>query len=662
MTDRDPKSQMAAEEAADLNSPSTETNKGSQPPLDETLPPSWIRDREEVELGLDQDQVPVAGHASLVAGVPVEKDVSEDGPQVAPLEEFYAGAPQADIDFPMQFGEYELLEEVARGGMGVVFRARQVNLDRQVALKMILTGKLADESDVQRFYSEASSAAALEHPGVVPVYEVGEQNGQHFFSMGFVEGESLASLIGRNPLSPQKSAQMLLKISEAIVYAHGEGVIHRDLKPANVLLDKKNNPHISDFGLAKKVTSGSNLTVTGQILGTPSYMSPEQASGATDQVNEISDVYSLGALLYCCLTGRAPFQAANPMETLRQVVERDPVAPRQLNFQVDLDLDTICLKCLEKDPLRRYQSAQELVDELNRFMAGQPIQARRISTLDRAFRWCRRNPVTTGLLSALLLAIVGGVSGIAWQWGQAEYQKNLTRQAEESEMNMDSDAAEAVSDVVRVQELVETQLKLEHQDFLDAHGLIIRGTQAVLVEAAEQGGVLAAGQQRLVEENLQYFQQFIERHVGDQEKRGVIATAYSFSGQIQVAMNDPESALQSYQEVLQLLQKAGDSMGVSTRRKLTGKTCFESAVLHGLLDARIQASGEYTVAEKEQAHQSHQQQVAYFLNQAFASDYFSSREHRERLQQDEHLVAFRQRAEYSRLLEQLQQAERKRPR
>ncbi len=658
MTDRDPKSQMAAEEAADLNSPSTETNKGSQPPLDETLPPSWIRDREEVELGLDQDQVPVAGHASLVAAAPV----AEDGPQVAPLEEFYAGAPQADIDLPMQFGEYELLEEVARGGMGVVFRARQVNLDRQVALKMILTGKLADESDVQRFYSEASSAAALEHPGVVPVYEVGEQNGQHFFSMGFVEGESLASLIGRNPLSPQKSAQMLLKISEAIVYAHGEGVIHRDLKPANVLLDKKKNPHISDFGLAKRVTSGSNLTVTGQILGTPSYMSPEQASGATDQVNEISDVYSLGALLYCCLTGRAPFQAANPMETLRQVVERDPVAPRQLNFQVDLDLDTICLKCLEKDPLRRYQSAQELVDELNRFMAGQPIQARRISTLDRAFRWCRRNPVTTGLLSALLLAIVGGVSGIAWQWGQVEYQKNLTRQAEESEMNMDSDAAEAVSDVVRVQELVETQLKLEHQDFLDAHGLIIRGTQAVLVEVTEQGGVLAAGQQRLVEENLQYFQQFIERHVGDQEKQDVIATAYSLSGQIQVAMNDPESALQSYQEVLQLLQKAGDSMGVSTRRKLTGKTCFESAVLHGLLDARIQASGEYTVAEKEQAHQSHQQQVAYLLNQAFASDYFSSREHRERLQQDEHLVAFRQRAEYSRLLEQLQQAERKRPR
>jgi len=658
MTDRDPKSQMAAEEAADLNSPSTETNKGSQPPLDETLPPSWIRDREEVELGLDQDQSPVAGHASLVAAAPV----AEDKPQVGALEEFYAGAPQADIDLPMQFGEYELLEEVARGGMGVVFRARQVNLDRQVALKMILTGKLADESDVQRFYSEASSAAALEHPGVVPVYEVGEQNGQHFFSMGFVEGESLASLIGRNPLSPQKSAQMLLKISEAIVYAHGEGVIHRDLKPANVLLDKKNNPHISDFGLAKKVTSGSNLTVTGQILGTPSYMSPEQASGATDQINEISDVYSLGALLYCCLTGRAPFQAANPMETLRQVVERDPVAPRQLNSQVDLDLDTICLKCLEKDPQRRYQSAQELVDELNRFMAGQPIQARRISTLDRAFRWCRRNPVTTGLLSALLLAIVGGVSGIAWQWGQAEYQKNLTRQAEESEMNMDSDAAEAVSDVVRVQELVEAQLKLEHQDFLDAHGLIIRGTQAVLVEVAEQGGGLAAGQQRLVEENLKYFQQFIERHVGDQEKRDVIATAYSLSGQIQVAMNDPGSALQSYQEVLQLLQKAGDSMGVSTRRKLTGKTCFESALLHGLLDARIQASGEYTVAEKEQAHQSHQQQVMYLLNQAFANGYFESSEHRDRLQQDEHLIAFRQRAEYSRLLEQLQRAERKRPR
>lgn|GEM_PF-5033220 len=658
MTDRDPNSHMAAEEGADLNSPSTETNKGSQPPLDETLPPSWIRDREEVELGLDQGQVPVAGHASLVAGASVEKDE----PQVDALEEFYAGAPQADIDLPMQFGEYELLEEVARGGMGVVFRARQVNLDRQVALKMILTGKLADESDVQRFYSEASSAAALEHPGVVPVYEVGEQNGQHFFSMGFVEGESLASLIGRNPLSPQKSAQMLLKISEAIVYAHGEGVIHRDLKPANVLLDTKNNPHISDFGLAKKMTSGSNLTVTGQILGTPSYMSPEQASGATDQTNETSDVYSLGALLYCCLTGRAPFQAANPMETLRQVVERDPVAPRQLNSQVDLDLDTICLKCLEKDPQRRYQSAQELVDELNRFLAGQPIQARRISSLDRTHRWCRRNPVTTGLLSALVLAIVGGVSGIAWQWGQAEYQKNLTQQAEESEMNMDSDTSEAVSDVTRSQELVETQLKLERQDFLVAHELIMRGTQAVLVEVSGQEGGLAAGQQRVVEESLQYFQQLIERHTGDEEKLGMMAVAYSLSGQIQVAMNDPESALESYQQVLQLLQEPMGSVGVSTRRELTGETCFESAVLHGLLDARIQASGKYTVPEKEQAHLSHQQQVTHLLNQAFANDYFASREHRERLARDEHLVAFRQRAEYSRLLEQLQQADRKQPR
>ena len=661
MTDSEPKPRKAAEEATDLNSPSAETNKVSQPPLDQTLPPSWIRDREEVEFGPDQRPAPLDIRAQLASVTAAGDDVQEDEQEAVVLEEFYAGAPQAEIDLPMQFGEYELLEEVARGGMGVVFRARQMNLDRQVALKMILTGKLASEEDVQRFYSEASSAAALEHPGVVPVYEVGEQNGQHFFSMGFVEGESLASLIARSPLSPQKSAQMLVKISEAMVYAHGEGVIHRDLKPANVLLDNKNNPHISDFGLAKKVSSASNLTMTGQIIGTPSYMPPEQASGATDQINEIADVYSLGAILYCCLTGRAPFQAANAMETLRQVVERDPVAPRQLNSQVDLDLDTICLKCLEKDPQRRYQSAQELVDELNRFLAGQPIQARRISSLDRAVRWCRRNPVTTGLLCALVLTVVGGISGVAWQWGQAEYQKNLTQEAQESEMDMASDTSESVSDSARAQELVEAQLKLEHQDFLDAHKVIVHRTQAVLVATPGKDAALNAGQQQVLEINLEYFQQFIERHTGSQEKLGIVAMASFLSGQIQAAMNDPESALQSYQLVLQRLQEPVKSVSTSMRRELSGKTCFEVAILHGLLDARIQASSKYTISEKEEAHQVHQQQVVHLMNQAFANGYFASSEHRERLQQDKHLIAFRLRVEYSRLLEEVQKATERQP-
>ncbi|MEO2022024.1 MAG: hypothetical protein ABGX05_09350, partial [Pirellulaceae bacterium] len=366
--------------------------------------------------------------------------------------------------------------------------------------------------------------------------------------------------------------------------------------------------------------------------------------------------------LYCCLTGRAPFQAANPMETMRQVVERDPVAPRQLNSQVDMDLDTICLKCLEKDPLRRYQSAQELVDELNRFLEGQPIQARRISSLDRAVRWCRRNPVTTGLLCALVLTVVGGISGVAWQWGQAEYQKNLTQEAQESEMDMASDASESVSDSDRAQELIEVQLKLEHQDFLDAHRLIVHRTQVVLVATPGKDAALNAGRQQVLEENLQYFQQFVERQTDNQAKLGMVAMAYSLCGQLQVATNDPESALHSYQQVLQLLQEPVESVGVSTRRQLSGKTCFESAIIHGLLDARIQASGEYTVSEKEKSHQSHHQQVAHLLNQAFANGYFSSREHRDRLQQDEHLIAFRLRVEYSRLLEQVQKASRKQPR
>jgi serine/threonine protein kinase/WD40 repeat protein len=327
------------------------------------------------------------------------------------------------------FGDYELLEEIARGGMGVVYKARQVGLDRVVALKMILAGQLASETDVQRFHTEAAAAAKLDHPGIVPVHEVGEHQGQHYFSMGYVEGQSLADKLVDGPLPPREAAELTKKLAEAVAYAHEEGVIHRDLKPANVLLDKSGQPRITDFGLAKKLEADSHLTGTGQILGTPSYMPPEQAAGTTAEVGPATDVYALGAVLYALTTGRPPFQAANPMDTLLQVMEKEPVPVRQLDAAIPRDLETICLKCLEKSPERRYVSAQELRDELGRFLDDEPIRARPISQTVRVLRWCSRRPAIAATSSLLLLSLILGAGLVTWQWRRAEIARDRAQSA-----------------------------------------------------------------------------------------------------------------------------------------------------------------------------------------------------------------------------------------
>ena len=320
---------------------------------------------------------------------------------------------------PRLFGDYELIEEIARGGMGVVYKARQVRLNRIVALKMILAGRLASEQDVLRFYVEAEAAANLDHPGIVPIYEVGQHDGQHYFSMGYVEGESLADRVADGPLPPREAAELVMQIAAAIGYAHEHGVIHRDLKPGNVLLDATGNPRITDFGLAKQTQRDSQLTGTGQILGTPSYMPPEQAAGRLNEIGPLSDVYSLGAVLYALVTGRPPFQSAGVMDTLRQVLEQDPVPPRQLNAGVPIDLETICLKCLQKSPAKRYASAQEVADDLGRYLNREPILARPIGRLERGYRWCKRKPA---LALACLLALMVTAGAVAVPIAFAVYQ------------------------------------------------------------------------------------------------------------------------------------------------------------------------------------------------------------------------------------------------
>ncbi len=323
-------------------------------------------------------------------------------------------------DFPdvagQVFGTYELLEQIGQGGMGVVYKARQRPLNRIVALKLILSGPQASEAEIKRFRIEASAAATLRHPNVVAIHEVGEHEGRHYFSMDFIEGRSLTDVIRRTPLPADRAAGYVVTIAGAIHYAHECGILHRDLKPHNVLLDASDQPHITDFGLARQIAVDSDLTVSGAVLGTPSYMPPEQAAGRRREIGPASDVYSLGAILYDLLTGRPPFRADTPLDTLRQVLDSEPAAPRLLNRKVPRDLETICLKCLAKNPGHRYGTARDLADDLGRFLRHEPILAQPIGPIGRMWRWSRRNPAIAGLIGALgLMFVLLGAAGLKFR-------------------------------------------------------------------------------------------------------------------------------------------------------------------------------------------------------------------------------------------------------
>jgi WD40 repeat protein/serine/threonine protein kinase len=316
-------------------------------------------------------------------------------------------------------GDYEILEGIARGGMGVVFKARQKNLKRVVALKMILAGRVANHEEVERFRREAHAAGRLKHPNIVPVHEIGEHEGRHYLTMDFIEGVSLADKIREEILTPRVAAELVCKVAEAIEYAHEQGVVHRDLKPANILIDNQGQPHITDFGLVKLLESideesRAELTASGDIIGTPSYMSPEQAAGHHHLIGPVSDIYSLGAILYSTLTGRAPFVAETSLDTLLQVMNKEPVSPKVLNPLVPMDLETICLKCLAKENYRRYGTAQLLADDLNRFLEGRPVLARPVGRISKSLRWCRRNKAITFLLSMMIAILITGTAISTW--------------------------------------------------------------------------------------------------------------------------------------------------------------------------------------------------------------------------------------------------------
>jgi len=328
-------------------------------------------------------------------------------------------APLAAVSLPphpSRLGDYELIEEIARGGMGVVYRARQISLSRQVALKMILAGRLASSGDLERFHREAEAAARLDHPNIVPIYEVASQDGHHYFSMKLVDGGDLTHHLSRFSGNPRAAASLIAAVADAVHHAHQRGILHRDLKPRNILLSADGQPQVTDFGLAKRVDVESGSTLSGAIVGTVGYMAPEQAR-ADRSITTAVDVYSLGAILYELLTGRAPFRGSTPAETILHVLQSEPERPRAIQAHVDRDLETICLKCLEKDPSRRYDSAAALADDLRCWLDCRPIAARPVGHGERVWRWCRRNPAPA-ISAALVLILVLMFSWRLWHENQ----------------------------------------------------------------------------------------------------------------------------------------------------------------------------------------------------------------------------------------------------
>ena len=348
---------------------------------------------------------PALGRENPASQAPAEMEHAEDGSDGAEPRDASCAAPPG-ADFPRDFGHYELIREIGRGGMGVVYEARQKGLDRSVAVKMILASHLASADLVHRFQAEAKAAARLRHSHIVHIHEVGQLHGQDFFAMEYIAGPSLAQRIAQGPVDVPTAVRLVATVARAVEHLHQQGVIHRDLKPSNILLDEELQPYVSDFGLAKVFAPGAEMTATGVIAGTPSYMAPEQASSRHAEIGPATDVYSLGAILYELLTGQPPFHGETPLDTLMDVLSGNPVLPRSLNPRIPRGLELICLKCLEKAPQARYASAAAVADDLERFARGEVLEVRPPTAAQRFWSWSRRQPALASRLAALSLFYV----------------------------------------------------------------------------------------------------------------------------------------------------------------------------------------------------------------------------------------------------------------
>jgi WD40 repeat protein len=429
---------------------------------------------------LPENVEPPSGDASAQPTIQVGPGVpaSDPNPSEATQPSSQPIKPAIDLkNAPLyRLGDYELMAEIGRGGMGVVFRARHVRLNRVVALKMILGGLLARADDLLRFDTEIAAAAQLQHPGIVALYEAGTHDNQPFFSMEYVPGSSLAQRVVPGPLPPRTAAVYLEKTARAVHYAHTRGVVHRDLKPANVLLDEQDQPKITDFGLAKLLQTESGQTRTGHVIGTPSYMAPEQAAARKD-LSAACDIYSLGAILYELLTGKPPFRGDTALATLNMVNEEEPVPPRLLNRKIEPDLETICLKCLEKEPGRRYASAEDLANDLRCYLDGEPIAARRLGRLGRALKWCRRKPAAAALLlmsAVAVAALLGGALALAYVQHQNMLAERSLRQEAEQAQRLADDRLSTTERLLYLAQIRQADHAIETADLDRAQRLLSR--------------------------------------------------------------------------------------------------------------------------------------------------------------------------------------------
>jgi tetratricopeptide (TPR) repeat protein/predicted Ser/Thr protein kinase len=447
-----------------------------------------------------------------------------------------AEAPASPASAPARLPGYENLRELGRGGMGVVYQARQTSLNRLVALKMILAGGHASGEQRARFRTEAEVVARLQHPNVVQVHEVGEHDGLPFLCLELVDGGSLASRLDGTPWPPRQAAQLVETLAQAVHAAHRRGIVHRDLKPANVLLTGDGVPKITDFGLAKMLDASAGPTNTGAVLGTPSYMAPEQTAQYGHPIGPATDVYALGAVLYELLTGRPPFKGETPLATVAQVMADEPVPPRSLQPGVPRDLETACLKCLQKEPARRYASALDLADDLRHFLAGEPVRARPVGPAGRLGRWARRNPKVATLLAVLALVVAAGLTTVTALWLLAEGRRRTAegslalaeRRRQEARANYRK-ARDAVDQLTRLGD--EYLRHVPHQEKL---------RRALLAEA------------------LRLNREFLQEKSDDPEVRQETARTYDRLGRIHEQLGEPQEAEKLLRQAVDLAQRLAE--------------------------------------------------------------------------------------------------------
>jgi tetratricopeptide (TPR) repeat protein len=508
------------------------------------MPPSFstVDDRE-----LPLDEVLATYHRAAAMGQPPSRQALFDAhPELADaLHDFFADADHIErLAAPLraavtvgpsqipqpELGDYELLAEIAHGGMGVVYRARHKRLQRLVALKVLRAGPFASPAEWQRFRNEAEAIAHLDHPGIVPIYEIGETGGLPFFTMKLLEG-SLAQHGGRYREDPRAAAKLLAAVAEAIHYAHERGILHRDLKPANILLDAGGQPHVSDFGLAKRFPAGDAttpaVTHSGDVLGTPSYMAPEQALGTREAITTAADVYGLGTILYELITGQPPFRGASSLEILRQLQEQEPTRPSAVNARIDRNLETICLKCLHKEPAQRYRSAAALGQDLRRYLAGEMIAARPAGTLERIRGWYRRRPLVASLLLSLAVLFFVAFGLVTWMWRRAEI-SDAAREGQRIQAEAARDKAQRILD-----------------EFADQLSDVPADNQPAFPET----------RRRMLQSALKYYQEFLLERGDDAHLQAEIARAQFLVGAITATLGSRPEALAAYEQALTLTRQ-----------------------------------------------------------------------------------------------------------